>query len=151
MKTLKELNKLVNDYQDNNNEQAWKELEYSYPELTEDCEDNDNFVRMEIINPENNQHMIYAWIPEEYASLCQAEIDLTWTTQYHNWTSAITRSLKGMYNSHASALNDIRKFVNEYKKSNSYIEFNKSQVVIENNGNGKYWIECSGISASLAL
>lgn len=48
---------------------------------------------VEIINPENEQHLIDAYVPVVIAEVCKNEVHLVETSSFHRWTSDITRMI----------------------------------------------------------
>lgn len=68
-----------------NNEEIEKYCEengISFPDIFEKDVD---YIEAEIINPENEQKLIYALIPEEDDKYEQAKKELTITSHYHDW------------------------------------------------------------------
>ena len=59
-------------------------------EYTDGCEPDDEFIKMMIVNPQNEQHLMYAWVPVDMEEELEAEKELTETWPYHNWTSEWT-------------------------------------------------------------
>lgn len=50
-------------------------------------EDDDEVSLIQIVNPENSQDIIYAYVPSEFIQEYKDEKDLTRTTGWHSWSS----------------------------------------------------------------
>ena len=79
----------------NNKTVTLKELKKEYPEWMFDTITSKNLATCDIINPENNQSLIYnALVDAEDVLYYQAEIELTETSNFHKWHDTAMDKLK---------------------------------------------------------
>ncbi len=93
--TVKEYKRLKAKY-DDGDDSAGQILNYRfsvYSDVTDCMEDDEILVYGETIHPENRYHLLSGWIPLDMIEECSLEIDLTETSDYHHWTSEITKEL----------------------------------------------------------
>ena len=79
MKKLKDLKKIQNQ----------EELNFGI-EYDEGMDEEENFICMKIINPYNEQTLIFARVPQNMEQSLQDEISLANTSRYHDWVSTWT-------------------------------------------------------------
>ena len=76
-----------------NKEEIEKYCEENGVNLPDTFEKVMNYIEAEIINPENEQRLIYALIPEEDEKYEEARKELTLTSCYHDWNNTIADKL----------------------------------------------------------
>lgn len=118
-KTLGELNRLKDENIDNDD--LFQPIEY-----VEGSSEDDTFILLEeVINPQNYQHTISAWIPLEMAKEVYFDYLTADTDSYYNWTSAYANSVKNEnFNTEQEALDCATKFINTLRNEMFHGEFN---------------------------
>lgn len=104
IKTLKELRELQE-------KEGGISIEYD-----EGSEAQDEYVEIEILNPENYQHTIYAWVPLVLASQLIVQKELKLTDRYCNYTSELSSNMHKKYYSEDELKNEITEIIEKIIK-----------------------------------
>jgi len=90
---------------------------------------NDEWEEMEIINPENDQKKINALVLADEVNYEKARMELTLTTQYHDWRNTIADKIMeqidnadGRYSTVNLDADNVRKYNKQVEASNQYAD-----------------------------
>lgn len=127
MKTLQELNQL----QENDDLASW--IEYA-----DWCELDNEFIEMEIINPENEQRLIYAWVPANMEQQLEDEKELAETNSYYDWTSTWTSFCQKYWEDEIYE-EDLQKLKKEIVENWNNTELGSKYPINEDNVDADFW------------